>query len=100
MNEHFYDHHPERPTNWDDEPLTETWIEDALETTFVGDHLLFGDRMIMLADELHLYHPDDWDESLYREVCQNWSVNDAQLLREDLAMFMGIWAKIDEIEGR
>ena len=90
----FPTNHPEQPIDWDDEPITEEYIEQAMTHLSDGDHISFGWRMCLIADHAGYLYENGFDPNvplieLYETLIYFWEVNnDHGAMLEDLRMFL------------
>jgi hypothetical protein len=90
----FPTNHPEEPIDWDDEPITEEYIEQAMATLCKGDHISFGWRMTLISDHAGYLYEMGFDPSVplidvYEALVYFWEVNDDhEEMLEDLRSFL------------
>jgi hypothetical protein len=90
----FPTNHPEEPIDWDDEPITEEYIEQAMATLCKGDHISFGWRMGLISDHAGYLYENGFDPSvplidLYEALVYFWEVNDDhEEMLQDLRSFL------------
>jgi hypothetical protein len=90
----FPTNHPEEPIDWDDEPITEEYIEQAMATLCKGDHITFGWRMGLISDHAGYLYEMGFDPSvplidLYEALVYFWEVNDDhEEMLQDLRSFL------------